>query len=47
MAVTPEEVLRDAIDASGSLKLKKFRDTIQPPLHQVGLGPIQLEIYET
>ena len=47
MAATPEEALRDAIDASGSLKLKKFRDTIHLPLHQVGLGPIQPEIYET
>jgi hypothetical protein len=45
MASSPEAALRDAIDASGSLKLKKFRDTIHLPLHQVGVGPVLPEIY--
>lgn len=45
MAATPEEALRDAIDASGSLKRKKFRDTIHLPLHQVGVGPALPPIY--
>lgn len=45
MAATPEQALRDAIDASGSLKLKKFRDTIHLPLHQVGVGPDLPAIY--
>ena len=45
MAAPPEEALRDAIDASGSLKLKKFRDTIHLPLHQVEVGPALPPIY--
>lgn len=47
MASTPEEALRDAIDASGSLKHKKFRDTIHLPLHQVGIGKTLPAIYLT
>jgi hypothetical protein len=45
MASSPEEALRDAINASGSLQLKKFRDTIHLPLHQVGVGPALPAIY--
>lgn len=45
MAETPEAALQDAIDASGSLKLKKFRETIHLPLHQVGVGPALPPIY--
>ena len=45
MAATPEDALRDAIDASGSLKLKKFRDTIHLPMHQIGVGPGLPPIY--
>ena len=45
MAATPEEALRNAINASGSLKLKKFRDTIHLPMHQVGVGPALPPIY--
>ena len=46
MAATPEDALQDAIDASGSLKIKKFRDTIHLPLHQVGVGPNLPPIYQ-
>lgn len=45
MAATPEQALQDAINASGSLKLKRFRDTIHLPLHQVGVGPALPAIY--
>ena len=37
MRTTPEEALHDAINAAGSLKLKKFRDTMHLPMHQVGM----------
>ena len=37
MAATPEEALLDAINAAGSLKLKKFRDTMHLPMHQIGM----------
>jgi hypothetical protein len=46
MAATPEEALRDAINASGSLRLKKFRDTMHLPLHQIGIGPSLPAIYQ-
>ncbi|MGZ0189412.1 MAG: hypothetical protein ACKVH0_15640 [Alphaproteobacteria bacterium] len=45
MAATPEAAIQDAIDASGSLKVKKFRETIHLPLHQVGVGPALPPIY--
>jgi hypothetical protein len=35
MAATAEEALRDAVEAIGASKRKKYRDTIHPPVHQI------------
>jgi hypothetical protein len=45
MATTPEAAVQDAIDSSGSLEVKTFRETIHLPLHQVGVGPALSPIY--
>ena len=38
MAATPEDALKDAVEAIGDSKRKKYRDTIHPPVHQVVIG---------
>ena len=35
MAATAEEALRDAVEAIGASKRKKYRDTIHLPVHQI------------
>ncbi len=38
MAMTPRDALKDAVEAIGDSKRKKYRDTIHPPVHQVVIG---------
>ena len=35
MAATPEDALKDAVEAIGDSKIRKYRDTIHPPVHQI------------
>jgi len=35
MAATPEDALKDAVEAIGDSKIRKYRDTIHPPMHQI------------
>ena len=35
MAITPEQALRESVEAIGTSKKKKYRDTIHPPVHQI------------
>ena len=41
MAATPEEALKDAVEAIGTSKRRKYRDTIHPPVHQIVLSDLK------
>lgn len=41
MAATPEEALKDAVEAIGTSKRRKYRDTIHPPVHQIVVSDLK------
>ena len=41
MAITPEQALRDSVEAIGASKKKKYRDTVHPPVHQIIVSDLE------
>ena len=41
MAATPEQALRESVEAIGTSRKKKYKDTIHPPVHQIIVSDLE------